>query len=97
MVLCDLLIENDKIILLHYHHRILWHNYLVCFQAWIIERMGKFHRILDPGLNFLLPIVDRVKYVNSLKEIAIDIGQQSAITKGYDSFQAAVQMANDLG
>lgn len=51
-------------------------------QAWVIERMGKFHRILDPGLNFLIPIVDKIKYVNSLKEIAIDIPKQSAITKG---------------
>lgn len=42
--------------------------------------MGKFHRILDPGLNILIPIVDRVKYVQSLKEIAIDVPKQSAIT-----------------
>lgn len=49
-------------------------------EAWVVERMGKFHRILDPGLNLLLPIVDRVKYVQSLKEIAIDVPKQSAIT-----------------
>ncbi|KAJ6641597.1 Stomatin-like protein 2, mitochondrial [Pseudolycoriella hygida] len=49
-------------------------------EAWIVERMGKFHRILEPGLNILLPIVDRVKYVQSLKEIAIDVPKQSAIT-----------------
>lgn len=42
--------------------------------------MGKFHRILDPGLNILVPIVDRIKYVQSLKEIAIDVPKQSAIT-----------------
>lgn len=42
--------------------------------------MGKFHRILEPGLNILLPIVDRIKYVQSLKEIAIDVPKQSAIT-----------------
>lgn len=50
------------------------------FQAWIVERMGKFYRILDPGLNLLWPIIDRVKYVQSLKEIAIDVPKQSAIT-----------------
>ncbi|CAL8121962.1 unnamed protein product [Orchesella dallaii] len=50
-------------------------------EAWVVERMGRFHRILEPGLNFLIPIVDRIKYVNSLKEIAIDIPKQSAITK----------------
>lgn len=42
--------------------------------------MGKFYRILEPGLNILLPIVDRIKYVQSLKEIAIDVPKQGAIT-----------------
>lgn len=51
-------------------------------QAWVVERMGKFDRILNPGLNFLIPIVDKVKYVQSLKEIVIDIPKQSAITAG---------------
>lgn len=50
-------------------------------EAWIVERMGKFSRILKPGLNVLIPIVDKVKYVQSLKEITIDIPKQSAITK----------------
>jgi regulator of protease activity HflC (stomatin/prohibitin superfamily) len=49
-------------------------------EAWVVERMGKFHRILEPGLNVLIPVVDRVKYVQSLKEIAVDIPKQSAIT-----------------
>lgn len=49
-------------------------------EAWIVERMGKFNRILDPGLNFLAPFIDRIKYVQSLKEIAIDVPKQSAIT-----------------
>lgn len=49
-------------------------------EAWIVERMGKFHRILEPGLNLLWPVVDKVKYVQSLKEIAIDVPKQSAIT-----------------
>lgn len=49
-------------------------------EAWIIERFGKYHRILQPGLNLILPVVDAIKYVQSLKEIAIDIPQQSAIT-----------------
>lgn len=49
-------------------------------EAWVVERMGKFNRILEPGLNILLPFIDRVRYVQSLKEIAIDVPQQSAIT-----------------
>jgi len=55
--------------------------YLI-LQAWVVERFGKFNRILEPGLNFLIPVVDRIKYVQSLKEIAIDIPSQSAITSG---------------
>ena len=49
-------------------------------EAWVVERMGKFHRILNPGLNFLMPIIDRIEYVQILKEIAIDIPKQSAVT-----------------
>ncbi|XP_072742587.1 stomatin-like protein stl-1 [Anoplolepis gracilipes] len=49
-------------------------------QAWIVERMGRFHKILEPGLNILFPIVDKVKYVQILKELAIDVPQQSAVT-----------------
>ncbi|XP_023338138.1 stomatin-like protein 2, mitochondrial [Eurytemora carolleeae] len=49
-------------------------------EAWVVERMGKFHRILDPGINILIPVLDKVKYVQSLKEIAIDIPQQTAIS-----------------
>ncbi|XP_022621252.1 stomatin-like protein 2, mitochondrial isoform X1 [Seriola dumerili] len=49
-------------------------------EAWVIERMGRFHRILEPGLNFLIPILDRIRYVQSLKEIVIDIPEQSAVS-----------------
>lgn len=49
-------------------------------EAWIVERMGRFNRMLDPGLNFLMPFIDRVKYVQSLKEITIAVDSSSAIT-----------------
>uniref|UniRef100_A0A8C2CYD1 Stomatin-like protein 2, mitochondrial n=1 Tax=Cyprinus carpio TaxID=7962 RepID=A0A8C2CYD1_CYPCA len=49
-------------------------------EAWVVERMGRFHRILEPGLNFLIPVLDRVKYVQSLKEIVIDVPEQSAVS-----------------
>ncbi|MDC6272227.1 paraslipin, partial [Acetobacter pasteurianus] len=49
-------------------------------QAWIVERMGKFNRILPPGLAFLVPVIDKITYVQSLKETAIEIPTQSAIT-----------------
>lgn len=65
--------------------RSLPHNTIIKFvpqqEAWIIERFGKFHKTLLPGLNILLPIVDEIKYVQSLKEIASEVPQQSAITK----------------
>lgn len=48
--------------------------------AWIVERMGKFHRILEPGLTFLMPVLDKITYVQSLKESAIEIPSQNAIT-----------------
>ncbi|KAK3349863.1 hypothetical protein B0T25DRAFT_482574 [Lasiosphaeria hispida] len=48
--------------------------------AWIVERMGKFHRILQPGLTVLIPLLDRIAYVKSLKENAFEIPSQSAIT-----------------
>ncbi|KAH7028141.1 SPFH domain/Band 7 family protein [Microdochium trichocladiopsis] len=48
--------------------------------AWIVERMGKFNRILEPGLAILVPFIDRIAYVKSLKEAAIEIPSQSAIT-----------------
>ncbi|KAI1866812.1 hypothetical protein JX265_001185 [Neoarthrinium moseri] len=48
--------------------------------AWIVERMGKFNRILEPGLAILVPFIDRIAYVRSLKEVAIEIPSQSAIT-----------------
>ena len=48
--------------------------------AWIVERMGKFSRILQPGLAILIPFLDRIAYVKSLKENAIEIPSQSCIT-----------------
>merc|ERR1719244_2540361 len=49
-------------------------------EAWVVERMGRFNSVLEPGLNILFPVIDKVRYVQSLKEIAIDIPQQSAIS-----------------
>ncbi|OLY83022.1 hypothetical protein AYI68_g2844 [Smittium mucronatum] len=50
-------------------------------EAWIVERMGKFNRILEPGLAILVPFIDSIKYVQSLKELAVEIPTQSAITQ----------------
>jgi len=50
-------------------------------EAWIIERFGKYNATLTPGLNLLIPFFDEIKYVQSLKEIASEVPEQSAITK----------------
>ncbi len=50
-------------------------------QAWIVEKLGRFDRVLEPGLRFLVPFVERVAYKHSLKEQAVDIRAQSAITR----------------
>ncbi len=49
--------------------------------AWIIEYLGRFDRKLEPGLNFLIPFVQRVAYRHSLKEFAYNVQEQSAITR----------------
>lgn len=46
----------------------------------MVERMGKFHKILQPGINILVPIIDSIQYVQVLKELAIDVGKQTAVT-----------------
>jgi regulator of protease activity HflC (stomatin/prohibitin superfamily) len=47
----------------------------------IIERFGKFNRILQPGLQFKIPLAERVPYLLSLKEEVYDIDLQTAITR----------------
>jgi len=56
--------------------------------AWIVERLGKFHSVLEPGLNVIIPFVDRVAYKHSLKEVPADVAEQVCITK--DNTQLAV-------
>uniref|UniRef100_A0A0K0EEC7 PHB domain-containing protein n=1 Tax=Strongyloides stercoralis TaxID=6248 RepID=A0A0K0EEC7_STRER len=55
-------------------------NFVPEQEVWIVERMGKYHKMLKPGLNILLPLIDRVQYVHSLREVPIDIPRQDVIT-----------------
>lgn len=56
-------------------------------QAWVVERFGKFHGVLEPGLNFIIPLVDQVAYRQSLKEIPMDTTSQICITKDNTQLQ----------
>lgn len=56
--------------------------------AWVIERLGKFSRTLEPGLNIIVPFIDRVAYRHSLKEVPLDVAEQTCITR--DNTQLAV-------
>jgi len=49
--------------------------------AYVIERLGKYHRTLDAGFHILIPFIDRVAYRHSLKEMAMDVPPQMCITK----------------
>jgi regulator of protease activity HflC (stomatin/prohibitin superfamily) len=56
--------------------------------AWVIERLGKFFRVLEPGFNLIVPFVDRVAYRHSLKEVPVDVPEQVCITR--DNTQLSV-------
>ncbi len=56
--------------------------------AWVVERWGRFHVVLEPGLNWIWPFIDRVAYRHSLKEVPMDVPEQVCITK--DNTQLAV-------
>jgi regulator of protease activity HflC (stomatin/prohibitin superfamily) len=55
--------------------------------AWVVERLGKYHSSLPPGLNFLVPFIDKVAYKHSLKEIPLDVPSQVCITRDNTQLQ----------
>jgi regulator of protease activity HflC (stomatin/prohibitin superfamily) len=50
-------------------------------EAWVVEKLGKFDRVLVPGLNFIIPIIENVAYEHNLKELPVDVHKQTAITQ----------------
>jgi regulator of protease activity HflC (stomatin/prohibitin superfamily) len=55
--------------------------------AWVRERLGKYHDTLTPGLNFLVPFIDKIAYKHSLKEIPLDVPSQVCITRDNTQLQ----------
>ncbi len=50
-------------------------------EVYVIERLGKFHKIADAGLTFIIPFVDRIRFIVSLKQQTLDVQPQEVITK----------------
>ena len=48
---------------------------------WVVQRLGKYHQTLEPGLNFIIPYVDNVAYKVTTKDIVLDIPSQEVITR----------------
>ena len=55
--------------------------------AWVVERLGKYHATLPPGMNIVIPIVDNIAYKHILKEIPLDIPPQVCITRDNTQLQ----------
>ena len=55
--------------------------------AWVVERLGKYHATLGPGLNIVVPFVDRIAYKHILKEIPLDVPPQVCITRDNTQLQ----------
>ena len=55
--------------------------------AWVVERLGRFYAVLEPGLNFVIPFVDRIAYRHDLREIPLDVPPQVCITKDNTQLQ----------
>jgi regulator of protease activity HflC (stomatin/prohibitin superfamily) len=56
--------------------------------VFLVERLGKYHTTLDAGFHLIIPVIDKVAYRHSLKEVAIDVPPQACITK--DNIQVEV-------
>ncbi|MDD5612243.1 MAG: paraslipin [Gallionella sp.] len=55
--------------------------------SWVVERLGRFHAALSPGLNIVIPFIDRIAYKHMLKEVPLDVPSQVCITKDNTQLQ----------
>jgi regulator of protease activity HflC (stomatin/prohibitin superfamily) len=55
--------------------------------SWVVERLGKFHAALLPGLNIVIPFFDRIAYKHMLKEVPLDVPSQICITRDNTQLQ----------
>lgn len=55
--------------------------------AWVLERLGRYHATLTPGLSIVVPFIDRVAYKHVLKEFALDVPSQVCITRDNTQLQ----------
>lgn len=55
--------------------------------SWVVERLGRFHAALLPGLNIVIPFIDRVAYKHMLKEVPLDVPSQICITRDNTQLQ----------
>ena len=55
--------------------------------AWVVERLGRYDRTLTPGLKFVVPLVEKVAYKHSLKEVPLDVPSQVCITRDNTQLQ----------
>lgn len=62
---------------------VLWQGIRIVPQGeeWVVERLGRFHSILRPGLNLIIPFIDKVGYRVTTKDIILDVPEQEVITR----------------
>lgn len=56
-------------------------------QVYVIERLGKFHRLMESGIHIVVPFIDRIVSIKDLREMVVDFPPQSMITKDNVSIQ----------
>ncbi|MHB1736631.1 MAG: SPFH domain-containing protein [Acidithiobacillus sp.] len=49
-------------------------------RAWVVERLGKYHAVLEPGLNFIIPFLDRIAFRFDMREVPMEVPAQVCIS-----------------